>query len=114
MLHLITCHGRIMPCLAELLLKKFVGWGHRVSSQSQVNLLVNLFMSPNLSFKTAMSEGEGVGDGCVHRVSSQVNLLPPTSKMLEEHIASGAFVHPSIHSSHFLMHCIIRMCMLLF
>ena len=34
--------------------------------------------------------------------------MPPTSKKLEGHIASGASIHPSIHLSCFSMHSITR------
>ena len=41
--------------------------------------------------------------------------MPPTAKKLEGHVASGAFVHPSVRSSRFLMHSItLEPCMLLF
>ena len=32
--------------------------------------------------------------------------MPPTSKKLGGHIASGLFVRPSVRSSHFLMHSV--------
>ena len=42
-------------------------------------------------------------------------IMPPTYKKLEGHIASRVFVHPSVHSSRFLMHNItLEPCMLLF
>ena len=62
---------------------------------------------------------------CIYPTEFQLNransydteapLMPTTWKKLEGHIASGAFVHPFIRSSRFLMHSItLEPCMLLF
>ena len=42
----------------------------------------------------------------VNVLKFQTLFMPPTSKKLEGHIASGLFVRPSVHPSRFLMHSI--------